>query len=47
MITDTSFYRNPNYHMKADTVETLDFHKMAEVIKGLYQSLTTINTTKQ
>lgn len=45
MITDTSFYRNPNYHMKSDTIETLDFHKMAEVIKGLYWSLINIKTT--
>ena len=35
MITDTAFYRNPNYHKKTDTPETLDYKKMAEVIKGL------------
>jgi Zn-dependent M28 family amino/carboxypeptidase len=37
MITDTSFYRNPNYHKGSDTIETLDFLKMAEVVKGLIQ----------
>lgn len=36
MVTDTSFYRNDRYHTKADTAETLDFVRMAEVVKGLY-----------
>ena len=36
MITDTAFYRNPNYHMPSDTLETLDYRRMAEVVKGLY-----------
>ncbi len=36
MITDTAFYRNPNYHQKTDTIDTLDFEKMAEIIKGIY-----------
>ncbi len=35
MITDTAFYRNPNYHTAEDTAETLDFKKMAEVINGV------------
>lgn len=35
MITDTSFYRNKNYHQKTDTIDTLDFNKMNEVVKGL------------
>ena len=26
MITDTSFMRNPHYHMPSDTIETLDMH---------------------
>lgn len=37
MITDTSFYRNPNYHKGSDTINTLDFLKMAEVVRGLIQ----------
>lgn len=37
MITDTSFYRNPNYHRGSDTIETLDFIKMEELLKGLIQ----------
>ena len=39
MITDTSFYRNKNYHQKTDTMETLDLARMAKVIDGLYTSL--------
>jgi hypothetical protein len=39
MITDTSFYRNKNYHKSGDTAETLDYNKMAEVIKGLYWAI--------
>jgi Zn-dependent M28 family amino/carboxypeptidase len=36
MITDTADYRNPNYHLPTDTIETLDFARMAEVVKGVY-----------
>lgn len=36
MITDMAFFRNPHYHKKTDTIETLDFEKMKEVIKGVY-----------
>ncbi|MBN1501304.1 MAG: M28 family peptidase [Spirochaetes bacterium] len=39
MITDTAFFRNPNYHKKTDTIDTLDFNRMAEVVKGVYFSL--------
>lgn len=39
MITDTSFFRNKNYHQETDTIDTLDFETMAEVIKGLYYTL--------
>lgn len=40
MITDTAFYRNPNYHDKADTIDTLDFSRMKEVVKGVCIALT-------
>ena len=36
MITDTAFFRNPNYHQRTDTIDTLDLKKMSEVIKGIY-----------
>jgi len=39
MITDTSFYRNKNYHKKSDTMETLDIYRMSKVIDGLYKTL--------
>jgi Zn-dependent M28 family amino/carboxypeptidase len=39
MITDTAFYRNPNYHLPSDTAETLDYDRMTEVVKGLYSAV--------
>ena len=36
MVTDTAFYRNPNYHKATDVIDTLDFTKMAEVVRGVY-----------
>jgi len=35
MITDTAFYRNPNYHRKSDTPMTLSYDKIRDVIGGL------------
>lgn len=35
MVTDTAFLRNPNYHMASDTMATLDFAFMAELVRGL------------
>jgi Zn-dependent M28 family amino/carboxypeptidase len=32
MITNTAHYRNPNYHKRSDTMETLDIPKMMKVI---------------
>jgi len=40
MITDTSFYRNKNYHRPTDTMETLDIKRMAKVIDGVFVTLT-------
>lgn len=42
MITDTSFMRNKNYHKSTDTIDTLDFEKMAEVVKGVYHAILTM-----
>jgi Zn-dependent M28 family amino/carboxypeptidase len=39
MVTDTSFFRNRHYHQLTDTIDTLDFDRMAEVVKGLYYNL--------
>jgi Zn-dependent M28 family amino/carboxypeptidase len=38
MITDTAFYRNPNYHTEADTIDTLDFDNMSDLLRGLIQA---------
>lgn len=39
MITDTAFYRNPNYHQPSDTIDTLDFSRMKKVVNGICWSL--------
>lgn len=39
MITDTSFYRNANYHQKSDTIETLDIRRMCIVIDEVARSV--------
>ena len=36
MINDTSFLRNPHYHRPTDTIDTLDFPRMAQVVNGVY-----------
>ena len=43
MITDTSYLRNPNYHKKTDTIETLNLNKMKAVIDAVFSSITTLN----
>jgi len=35
MVTDTSFYRNNNYHKTTDLPETLDYNKMGYVVQQL------------
>jgi hypothetical protein len=35
MVTDTAFYRNPNYHGEKDTIETLRFDKMSQLVRGM------------
>ncbi len=39
MITDTSFLRNPHYHQPTDTPDTLDYHRMAEVVRLIHAGL--------
>ncbi|MBC8423276.1 M28 family peptidase [bacterium] len=39
MITDTAFYRNPNYHEITDTWDTLDYDRMAMVVQGVYAAV--------
>jgi Zn-dependent M28 family amino/carboxypeptidase len=39
MITDTSFLRNPHYHMPTDTIDTLDFDFLQKVTQGCVEAL--------
>lgn len=39
MITDTSFFRNKNYHKSTDTLETLDIQRMTKVIDAIFLSI--------
>jgi len=34
LITDTSFYRNPHYHLETDKIETLDLEFLAKVTEA-------------
>lgn len=39
MITDTSFLRNPHYHMASDTIETLDLEFLTRVANGSLEAI--------
>ncbi len=39
MITDTAFFRNPNYHSASDLPETLDYPRMAAVAIALERAI--------
>jgi len=39
MLNDTSFLRNPNYHEPTDTIDTLDFEKLTEVVNNAYRAI--------
>jgi Peptidase family M28 len=45
MINDTSFLRNPHYHQNSDTIDTLDFRRMAEVVNGAVAAVVALATT--
>lgn len=36
MVTDTAFLRNAHYHGPGDTAETLDYVRMAQVVRGVF-----------
>ncbi len=42
LITDTSFYRNNNYHTENDLPSTLDYSRMADVVNGVYWAVANI-----
>lgn len=39
MINDTCFFRNKNYHKKTDTIDTLDFERMSEVVNSAFNAI--------
>jgi Zn-dependent M28 family amino/carboxypeptidase len=39
LVTDTSFMRNPNYHLPSDAIETLNFEFMQKVATGVFYSI--------
>lgn len=45
MVTDTAFYRYPYYHTAEDTPDKLDYHKLAEVTKGLHKAVHQLSDT--
>jgi Peptidase family M28 len=42
MVTDTAFYRNERYHTARDTPDTLDYRRMAEVVRGVHRAVLTL-----
>jgi hypothetical protein len=42
MVTDTSFYRNNRYHTREDTVDTLDYNRMVNVVHGVYEVVNSV-----
>lgn len=43
MVTDTSFYRNANYHSKKDTPDTLDYERMSQVVVAVFEAVRTLS----
>ena len=39
VVTDTAFLRNPNYHTRGDTADTLDYERMARVVDGVLNAV--------
>jgi len=35
MLGDTAYFRNPNYHQYGDTPDTLDYERMAEIVRAV------------
>jgi hypothetical protein len=47
MLTDTSYLRNPHYHMPTDTPDTLDYECMAEVTRGVLGGVVELAKARQ
>lgn len=39
MINDTAEFRNNNYHKESDTIDTLDFEKMAAAVNSTFNAI--------
>jgi hypothetical protein len=35
MVTDTATFRDPNYHLRSDVIENIDFDRLARVVEGM------------
>ncbi len=46
MVTDTAFFRNPNYHLPSDTIDTLDFGFMAQLVESLTLAMAALPATR-
>lgn len=44
MITDTALFRNENYHRETDTMDTINFEMMTNVVESLRAALAAIGT---
>jgi hypothetical protein len=47
MITDTDFFRNPNYHTSKDVIDSLDFNKMTALCEGLITTVKALGQGEQ
>ena len=47
MVTDTAMIRNPNYHEPTDTPDTLDYHRLNLVTRGLVRIVTSLAWPEQ
>src|SRR6266498_1028489 len=45
MVTDSAFYRNPNYHTAADLPDTLAYSRMARVVEGVARAIVDLANT--
>ena len=44
MITDTAMFRYPYYHTPEDTIDKIDFDRMARVVRGLEKVVTSLSS---
>ena len=44
MVTDTALFRNENYHRETDTMDTINFELMTDVVESLWAALVEIGT---